>query len=419
MPSLQTYKEMLGSHTNGEAHKIESDMVMEETWYDDIQTRLAYFYDYEHDAHPRQFEGLTPADDIDKIPITIKYIENSSQTLNKDAVSYHIMFRPSQDLNVVDYYKKNYEERWGATFPCGLYVDIPDYRGVYNRWLVVGMAQSNNAQFPTYEILRVNYLFTWIYNRTKYQMAGVQRSQNSYNSGIWTDYIFTTPNDVIKFYLPMNEVTSKLTYNQRIIVDTKVNVANGDIPRVWQISKLSRTTPHGIGVYTGDQDVWDPNRDYIEYGVEGDPSTITGMYADYYGENIPEDFLDEHPINPDKHIDIVYTGVSQTLKVGGSSKKLTALFYRGEEQLAYEDGTWTYEVDGIDIKARGLIGENFSGLDPNQVRINFYNDSKSNPNYISGDPNYVGTDYVGKVLTITYTATSGVVGTLQLNIAGL
>ncbi len=217
----------------------------------------------------------------------------------------------------------------------------------------------------------------------------------------------------------MNEVTSKLTYNQRIIVDTKVNVANGDIPRVWQISKLSRTTPHGIGVYTGDQDVWDPNRDYIEYGVEGDPSTITGMYADYYGENIPEDFLDEHPINPNKHIDIVYTGVSQTLKVGGSSKKLTALFYRGEEQLAYEDGTWTYEVDGIDIKARGLIGENFSGLDPNQVRINFYNDSKSNPNYVSGDPNYVGTDYVGKVLTITYTATSGVVGTLQLNIAGL
>ena len=88
-------------------------------------------------------------------------------------------FVVEEDLNVVDYYHKDYEERWGATFPCGLYVDIPDYRGVYNRWLVVGLAQSNNAQFPTYEILRVNYLFTWVFERTKYLMAGVQRNQNS------------------------------------------------------------------------------------------------------------------------------------------------------------------------------------------------------------------------------------------------
>lgn len=401
MPSLQTYKRMLGAHTNGEAHKVESDMVMEETWYDDIQTRLAYFYDYEHDAHPRQFEGLSPADDAGKVPITIKYIENSSQTLNKDAVSYHIMFRPSQDLGVVKYYKTNYEERWGATFPCGLYVDIPDYRGVYNKWLVVGMAQSNNAQFPTYEILRVNYLFTWVFNRTKYQMAGVQRNQNSYNTGVWMDWVFETPNDVIKFYLPMNEVTSKLTYNQRLIVDTKIDVTSGAIPRVWQISKVSRTTPHGIGVYTAAQDVWDTNRDYIEYGVEGDPSTILGMYADYYGETTPDDFLDEKPIDPNKHIEVTFTGVSQSIKVGGSSKKITALFYKGDDVIEPELGTWHYTVDGEDVSS--LVTEDYDGLGFNQVRIKFADD----------------TSYIGKVLTITYTSDLGVVGTLTLTIAGL
>lgn len=402
MPSLQTYKRMLGAHTNGEARKVESDMVMEETWYDDIQTRLAYFYDYEHDAHPRQFEGLSPENDADKIPITIKYIENSSQTLNKDAVSYHIMFQPSQDLNVVSYYKKNYEERWGATFPCGLYVDIPDYRGVYNRWLVVGMAQSNNAQFPTYEILRVNYLFTWVFNRTKYQMAGVQRNQNSYNSGVWQDWVFETPVDVIKFYLPMNEITSKLTYNQRLIVDTKIDITTGAIPRVWQISKVSRTTPHGIGVYTAAQDVWDTNRDYIEYEVAGDPSTIIGMYADYYGENTPNDFLDEPEINPNKHIELTFTGVSQTIKVGGSSKKITALFYEGDEQIAPEAGTWSYTVDGIDVSDH--ITEIFDDLDINQVRIKFADD----------------TDYVGRILMVTYTSNIfHIVGTLALSISGL
>lgn len=393
---------MVGSYTNGEAHKVESDMVMEQTWYDDLQTRTAYFYDYEHDSHPRQFEGLSPADDAGKIPITIKYIENSSQTLNKDAVSYHIMFRPSQDLGVVKYYKTNYEERWGATFPCGLYVDIPDYRGVYNKWLVVGMAQSNNAQFPTYEILRVNYLFTWVFDRTKYQMAGVQRNQNSYSSGVWMDWVFETPNDVIKFYLPMNEVTSKLTYNQRLIVDTKIDIASGAIPRVWQISKVSRTTPHGIGVYTAAQDVWDVNRDYIEYEVEGDPSTIIGMYADYYGENTPDDFLDEHIVNSDKHIDVVFAGVSQTIKVGGSSKKITAVFYDGDDQITPEAGTWRYTVDGIDVSDH--ITEDFDDLDINQVRIKFADD----------------TAYIGKILTITYTTSPVViVGTLTLSISGL
>lgn len=392
---------MIGSYTNGEAHKVESDMVMEQTWYDDLQTRTAYFYDYEHDPHPRQFEGLSPADDAGKVPITIKYIENSSQTLNKDAVSYHIMFRPSQDLGVVKYYKTNYEERWGATFPCGLYVDIPDYRGVYNKWLVVGMAQSNNAQFPTYEILRVNYLFTWVFDRTKYQMAGVQRNQNSYNSGVWMDWVFETPNDVIKFYLPMNEVTSKLTYNQRLIVDTKIDVTSGAIPRVWQISKVSRTTPHGIGVYTAAQDVWDTNRDYIEYGVEGNPSTILGMYADYYGETTPDDFLDEKPIDPNKHIEVTFAGVSQSIKVGGNSKKITALFYQGDDVIEPELGTWHYTVDGEDVSS--LVTEDYDGLGFNQVRIKFADD----------------TSYIGKVLTITYTSDLGVVGTLTLTIAGL
>ena len=402
MPSLSTYKKIVGAHTNGEAHKVESDMVMEETWYDDLQTRTAYFYDYAHDTHPRQFTGLSPEDDKYKVPISIKYMENSSQTLNKDAVSYHIMFKPSQDLEVVSYYKKDYEERWGATFPCGLYVDIPDYRGEYNRWLVVGLAQSNNAQFPTYEILRVNYLFTWIFNRTKYQMAGVQRNQNSYNSGVWMDWVFETPNDVIKFYLPMNEITSQLTYNQRLIVDTKIDTTKGAIPRVWQISKVSRTTPHGIGVYTAAQDVWDPNRDYIEYEVEGDPSSILGMYADYYGDSTPIDPSDEPTPVVGTTVEITASGVSKSIKIGGSSKKLTVKFYRDGEEIGFENGTWSYTVDGVDVSA--LITEDTASLDPNQIRIKFADN----------------TAYVGKVLTISYTSTiTGAVGTLQLAIAGL
>ena len=200
----------------------------------------------------------------------------------------------------------------------------------------------------------------------------------------------------------MNEVTSKLTYNQRLIVDTKIDTTQGAIPRVWQISKVSRTTPHGIGIYTGAQDIWDPNRDYVEYEVAGDPSTITGMYADYFGENTPEDFLEEHEIDPNKHIEMVAAGVSQTIKVGGSSKKITALFYEGDDQVTPESGTWSYTVDGEDVSS--LITESFDGLDINQVRIKFADD----------------TNYVGKILTVTYTTSPvRIVGTLTLSISGL
>lgn len=230
------------------------------------------------------------------------------------------------------------------------------------------------------------------------------------SSGVWMDYVFETPNDVIKFYLPMNEVTSKLTYNQRLIVDTKIDVASGDIPRVWQISKVSRTTPHGIGVYTAAQDVWDTNRDYIEYEVAGDPSTIIGMYADYYGEDTPEDFLDEPDVDPNKHIEMVYTGVSKSIKVGGNSKKLTALFYIGEDQILPDAGVWSYEIDGIDVS--NMIIEDFNTLDINQVRIKFKDFDNT-----SGIK-YVGTDYVGKILTVKYTS-GNIVGELTLAISGL
>jgi hypothetical protein len=126
------------------------------------------------------------------------------------------------------------------------------------------------------------------------------------------------------------------------------------------------------------------------------------MYADYYGENTPEDFLDEPEIDPNKHIEMVAAGVSQTIKIGGSSKKITALFYEGDDQVAPEAGTWSYTVDGVDVSDH--ITESFDNLDINQVRIKFDDD----------------TNYVGKILTVTYTTSPVViVGTLTLSISGL
>lgn len=187
MPSFETFKMTNGGNTIGQNHKAESDMVMEATWERDLTQRVAYFYDCYHDEHPTQLNDLTPTKDRNKIPISIKYLKHTSQTLAKDAVSYHLQLRPSQREDVIPYYKESFEDRFGATFPMGLYCDIPDNKGRYNRWLVVAKADYDDAQFSTFELLRCDYVFQWIFGGVKMQMPGVLRSQNSYNSGVWTD----------------------------------------------------------------------------------------------------------------------------------------------------------------------------------------------------------------------------------------
>ena len=178
------YKEALkrsGSFA-GQAKKNQSDSIMESTWYEDLATRTCYLYDYYHDNEPLKLEDLHP-ESSEKIPVDLKYIVNGSQTYAKDPVTFRVMFKPSEEGkdNLVPYYRKDYIERYDSQFPVGLYVDIPDSKGRYNRWLIVDRANYNDPQFPTYEILRCDFIARWIYKGIKYQYPVVLRSQNSYN----------------------------------------------------------------------------------------------------------------------------------------------------------------------------------------------------------------------------------------------
>lgn len=176
MPTLERIR------TSNKLHQ--SQQIMEHTWYRDLAVKTCYFYDWEHD---NQKTTLSPKQDKDKIPMDVKFIINSAQTFDKDAITYHIQLKPSQEC-VVPYYEEVFGERYDATYPVGLYCDIPDSKGKYNRWLVVGLANSNDPMFPTYEVLRCDKVFQWIFDQRKYNVAGVLRSQNSYNSGVWRDF---------------------------------------------------------------------------------------------------------------------------------------------------------------------------------------------------------------------------------------
>ena len=181
--SFSDYGKLIGGYnTQGRAHKNKSDMIMDATWWRDIQAQTAYIYDYYHDlksSEKLKLNNLNPVDDDYKTPLDIKFIRHSKQTYDKDPVTFWIQMRPGQQCNL-DYYDDELGNKYDALFPIGCYIDILQEDGKYYRWLIVDKANWNGNQFPTFEILKCDKVFQWIHDGKKYQCAGVLRSQNSY-----------------------------------------------------------------------------------------------------------------------------------------------------------------------------------------------------------------------------------------------
>ena len=198
MPSLQTARRIANAKTNnaktlGQIYKEESDFLMEETWDNSITSRTCYIYDHFHDDFFTDEHGITRSlaegmtyENTNKTKIDAKFIVKSYQSMDKDQVEYYLMFRPSQPVrfNECDdlyYYETDFRKRYSATFPIGLWCDIPDDRGVYHKWLICRNEPAN--QFPKYLVLPANYELMWVEKsgtqRIKRRMWSVLRMQSS------------------------------------------------------------------------------------------------------------------------------------------------------------------------------------------------------------------------------------------------
>jgi hypothetical protein len=187
LPSLDLYKKLLGTKTVGQATKEQADRVFEATWYSDLDAKVAYFYSQNRDEEFDVSDDLHP-ESTNKIPVEVKIFEMEYNSLAKDEVAWHLIFKPSFDYHdVVPYYDNEYAKKLGSVFPVGLYCDYPDSKGIYHRWLVVGQHRYYGNQLPTFLVLPCDYKLQWIYGQKKYQTWAVLRSQSSYNSGVWTD----------------------------------------------------------------------------------------------------------------------------------------------------------------------------------------------------------------------------------------
>ena len=392
MPSLETARRIAsiknnGAKTIGQIHKENSDFIMEETWYADPQSKTCYIYDYFHDNQSHLNEGMT-YENTTKTKIDAKFIITKYNSLDKDQVEYHLMFKPSQKTRFEEgdelyYFESDYRKRYGNDDFVGLYVDIPDDRGIYRKWLIVGREDGN--QFIKYLIVRCNFYLMWIENqgseRVKRKMWSVLRSQNSYNSGVYTYYATTKMENQDKCWLPMNSITEKIWYttdeskNMRVLVGALI-----EHPTAWIISKVENVKPLGVQKLTFYQSEFNPHTDYV--------NLETGeMFADYYTSSIeptePEDPIPSTPSEPSDPntptVPTVYgkiTASTSTVKIGGSYKTLMINLYDENDTDitdTYSDATfkWTCSIDGTD--ADNLVTW-LDGTTFNKKKVKFTND---------------------------------------------
>ena len=388
MITLRSYPRVLGEKHIGNVHKIQSDMIEEYTWNNEIESRIAYFYDWNHDTHHTQLTNLHPEQDEYKVPMDIKYIVASKQTMAKDAVTYHLQLRPSQKC-VVDYYDECFGSRYDAEYPVGLYCDIQDSKGVWNRWLVCATANINDPQFPNFEILRCDYVLDTIFDNIQYKIPIVLRSQNSYNSGLWVKYRVETVEDQGQFIVPLNRLTERIWYNVRFLIDAKVIQ---DECRAWHVSKVNRIDLPGCALITLAQDHFNPETDYIEKDVQG--NTI-GLWADYYKQPVTPTPFNPSPIQP---TGVITCAGSQEIKVGGSYKKFTIDFYDEEGvPLPFKEGTWSFWIDNTEIEP--VIST--SSVDANQIKAKLPNNGL----------------WINKIMTVKYITNDAEPITTEFNIS--
>ena len=407
MPNLSTYKKMLNASGKklGEVRKHQSDILMEATWDGDIQSQICYLYDYYHDDEFGKLRNLHPEKSKNKIPVEAKYIISSYQTMDKDQVTYHLQFKPSHKC-CVNYYDEMFGDKYDCIYPLGMYVDIKDNDGNYNRWLIVEKADYYAPQFSTYQILPCDYVFQWIFKDKKYEVPGVLRSQNSYNSGLWTDYKITSIEDQQKFLVPLNDITENLWYNQRMIIDAKVSTE----PRAWEISKVNRISPNGLVRITLAQDNFDQHNDYIERDSD---NKIIGMWADYYKTTVTEinkienNVVSRNNLVSDYYSSITYSGAKPQLKIGGSYKKFTVNFYdnKTKQELDFKNGNWNFKFkdEDSDILSVLQILNEASDLKENQVKIKFTGDLS----------------YIGKRIIVSYIDENSNETCIEIEIVGL
>lgn len=352
-----------------EMHRMQSNMVIEQTWDRDPNYRRVYVV--------KVGSGLPVVTEQHEL-VDVKFNVEAYQRLTSDEPAYLLQFRHGAE-------KRN------PDIAIGSYVYMEDEDGNWKWWLLVAL--DERPQFRQYHILECNWTLKWVVNNTIHSCLAVQRYQNSYSSGLQSGSRITGVDDMTAIWTPTNPSTQTIGYNQRFLISDI-----GRIPALcYEVSKISDTSPIGLIKFSLTQTQFNEHTDNVDL-----------MIADYWESHIeptePEKPIEpDVPVNPDTETEptvgtaeIKYSGTKPTIKVGGSTKTFTPVFSL-EGVIADK---WYVSEGDIDISGDT---ENYTiEHDDQSLKLN------------------VATNYylIGKVLTIRVVGTDGSEATLDVEVIG-
>lgn len=310
--------------------RMQSNMVIEQTWDRDPNYRQVYVVKVD--------SGLPEVTAKHEL-IDVKFNVKTYANITSDEPSYWMQFRHGAE--------KQYSD-----IGIGSYVYMENEDGEWQWWLLVHL--DDRPMFRQYQVLETNYIFKWITNGKIYNCLGVQRIQQSYNSGSWDGDRFTFVDNVTSCILPTNSDSLTIGYNKRFIISDEKRYP----PLVYQVSKIEDTQPIGLTTFKFTQETFNPSVDSAEL-----------MICDYYSSNV------EPTINEiiTGNATITYNGTKPTVKIGGSYKIFTPTFSNesvtvdkwiiSDEKgdILTDTQNYTIEYDGDKLKLKVALNYNLIG----------------------------------------------------------
>ena len=303
----------LGSY-EGESRRRNSQKIMDASWMRDAATKPVYVKWVD--------KGLPIVDDDDYI-VYAKYNVKSYHNITGDSVAYLLQFR-IEDI------------RSNPNIRVGSYVQIPNEKDEMEWWLIVH--EDDRTQFHQFSILKCTWTYKWVSRvngkRIVYECLGAPRKQNSYNSGVWLDYVTQTTENQEVMWLPTNDDTKTILYDTKFLKS-----APGRYPPLrWTITKIEDTAVDGISMFTMAQTQFDPARDNTEL-----------MVADYYESSVMPEIPELEEIPTISDLEITYSG-KPAVRAGGGFKKFT-LKTRIDGNLidTVEDVEWSVDFPDGDL----------------------------------------------------------------------
>ena len=334
----------------GEVRRRNSQKIMDASWMRDVATKPVYV---------KWVDSGLPIIDDDDIPVYAKFNVKSYHNITGDEIAYLLQFR-LEDL----------KDR--PDIKVGSYVQILDEMDNPNWWLIVH--EDDRPQFHQFSILKCSWIYRWVSNisgkRRIYECLGCARKQNSYNSGVWLDYVTATVENQEVFWVPTNSDTKTILYDTKFLKSEAGRMP----PLAYKVSKIEDTATIGITKFTMTQEMYDPAKDNAEL-----------LIGNYYLQNVQPEILETEETPTVSDLEITYSS-SPAVKAGGGFKKFS-LKSRVDGKLVdcTEEVSWSIDFPDGDLEQLE------TSKSENIIRI------KCKPDY----------SLIGKTFTITATTKYG------------